>query len=116
MNYWVEIFLFLLFIYVLIKHRQRYWKRLGVPYIKPTFFFGNTLGVDVRIHHTAFWRKIYDQLKTMGPVGGFYVFTEPMAMITDLDLIRTICIKDFDYFPNRGEEFLSILSLKLKNF
>ena len=63
--------------YIFVKRKHSYWKRLGVPYIEPEFFFGNTRGVDTDIHHSEFWRRAYTKLKKNGsPIQGVYVYTE----------------------------------------
>lgn len=92
----------LLIFYAFVKRQLSYWKRRGVPYIEPHFFFGNTMGVDYTIHNSEFWKKMYTRLKGKGPIVGVYVYTVPVAMITDLNLAKRIFIKDFDYFCNRG--------------
>lgn len=63
--------------YFFVKRKHSYWKRLGVPHIKPEFFWGNTRGVDTDIHHSEFWRRMYLKLKHNGsPVSGVYLYTE----------------------------------------
>lgn len=89
-------------LYILIKRRQTYWQRLGVPYVEPEFFYGNSKGIDKTIHHSEIWRNHYFKLKEKGPVVGFYLYTEPVAMITDPELMKRIYVTDFDYFTNRG--------------
>lgn len=63
--------------YFFVKRKHNYWKRLGVPHIKPDFFWGNTRGVDSTLHHSEFWRRMYMKLKDNGsPISGVYVYTE----------------------------------------
>jgi cytochrome P450 family 6 len=88
--------------YFFVKRKLSYWERLGVPHIKPDFFWGNTKGIDSKYHHSEFWRQMYLKLKNAGPIAGVYVYTEPVAMVTDLDLAKRVFVKDFDYFCNRG--------------
>lgn len=91
-----------LFFYFFVKRKHNFWKRLGVPYIEPEFFYGNSKGIDKTIHHSEIWRNHYFKLKDKGPVVGFYLYTEPIAMITDPELMKRIYVEDFDYFCNRG--------------
>lgn len=89
-------------IYLFLRNKFRYWKNRNVPYIEPEFFYGNSRGINKKYHMNEFIRKIYLQLKPKGPIGGVYMFTQKMAIATDLDLIKTIMVKDFTTFPNRG--------------
>lgn len=47
-------------------------------------------------------RDCYIELKSQGPVGGIYFLTEPSAVITDMDLLKHIFVKDVQYFQDRG--------------
>lgn len=79
-----------------------YWKTRGVPHIEPKFPHGNTAGLGTKFHTFAIVKKVYDELKDKGPVGGIYISFRPTAVITDLDLVKNVLVKDFNYFPNRG--------------
>lgn len=47
-------------------------------------------------------RDCYIELKSQGLVGGIYFLTEPSAVITDMDLLKHIFVKDVQYFQDRG--------------
>lgn len=49
--------------------------------------------------------KFYSELKNQGKFGGIYFFTKPALLITDLDFLKTVLIKDFSYFHDRGERW-----------
>lgn len=34
---------------------------------------------------------------------GYYQFTKPILLLRDPDLIKQICVKDFDAFPERRD-------------
>ncbi|XP_070505838.1 probable cytochrome P450 6a14 [Chironomus tepperi] len=89
-------------IYGYLLHQYSYWKRRNIPYIEPHLIYGNAKGVESKIHHTQFWIDTYQKLKSKGPVAGLYVYFFPVAIVTDLDVIKQILIKDFNIFPNRG--------------
>jgi cytochrome P450 family 6 len=82
--------------------QHRYWQRLNFPFEKPEFFYGNARGIGTKFVHADFWKKFYMKMKSRGPVCGVYLFYEPFAIITNLDLVKTILVKDFHNFPNRG--------------
>lgn len=92
-------------LYAFLLHRFTYWKRRGVPFINPSIIYGNAKGIESKIHHTNFWIDIYQKLKSYGPIGGLYVFFYPVAIVTDLDLIKQILVKDFTNFMDRGHYF-----------
>ena len=37
----------------------KYWKYLGVPFVKPDFFYGNLKGVGTKIHTYELMLKVY---------------------------------------------------------
>lgn len=60
------------------------------------------VGVGSKITFGEMAQNAYNELKGKGPVGGLYFFTEPAVIITDMDLLRDIFVKDFQYFNDRG--------------
>uniref|UniRef100_A0A1I8P8Y4 Cytochrome P450 n=1 Tax=Stomoxys calcitrans TaxID=35570 RepID=A0A1I8P8Y4_STOCA len=54
------------------------------------------------MHHTNIVEELYKRFKGKEKMVGFYVFTRPVALILDLDLVRQILVKDFNNFANRG--------------
>ena len=79
-----------------------HWNRLGVPTIEPKFPFGNLKGMGTKYHLSELMRVFYKEFKGKQLFGGIHFFTDPVAVITDLELIKKILIKDFSYFTNRG--------------
>jgi cytochrome P450 family 9 len=51
-------------------------------------------------------QEIYDSLKNRGKVVGFYNLTDPVYIVTDIEVIKQIAIKDFNNFMNRGDFFV----------
>lgn len=89
--------------YFLHKKTFEYWKTRNVPYIQPELFYGNSRGLGTDYHTYLFMLKAYKELKDQGePLGGVYISLRPTAIITDLDLVKSVLVKDFNYFPNRG--------------
>lgn len=89
------------FAWLYVQYAYSYWKRRGVPYLKPKFPFGafakgflQKISIDDQI------KEIYD-LSTE-PFVGVYSLITPVLLIRDPELIRTILIKDFASFPHRG--------------
>lgn len=93
-------------IFWFIRKKYNYWSDLGVKSFSISFPYGNIKGVGKKHHISQFLVDIYGKLKNIGePIGGFYMFIRPIAIVTDLDLVKFILIKDFNTFPNRGLYF-----------
>lgn len=89
--------------YFWIRSKYTYFERRGFLSKKPTFLYGNLKGVNKEFHISHFIKKFYEEFKNKGPVHGLYqVFLRPSFVVTDLDVIKEILIKDFDNFRNRG--------------
>lgn len=88
---------------VLVKQRYRYWKDRGIPYIEPSFPKGN-LGILKESEHLfELPKRIYLELKGKGkPLGGVFVTIKPAAIVLDLDIVKTMLVKDFQHFQDRG--------------
>uniref|UniRef100_A0A1Y1L314 Cytochrome P450 n=1 Tax=Photinus pyralis TaxID=7054 RepID=A0A1Y1L314_PHOPY len=82
------------------KNKYKYWESRGVPYDKPTLFFG------------SFWRFFFERdnlnkyLERTGkkydsPYFGFFIFTKPILVIQDIEIAKRIFVKDFVSFPNK---------------
>lgn len=89
-------------LYIILRRRFEYWKRRNVPYVEPELYYGNARGIGKDYHFGDFLKKMYFELKPFGAIGGMYINYRLAAIVTDLDLIKTILIKDFNIFQNRG--------------
>nr|QZM07481.1 cytochrome P450 monooxygenase CYP6TC1 [Lasioderma serricorne] len=85
-------------------YSYNYFKRKGIPYIQPTFPFGNGWELfSGKKHSTFIFKEFYDVFKKMGAqIGGIYTLTSPTLVTIHLDIVRTIIVKDFDYFNSAG--------------
>lgn len=92
----------LTFFYVVAQYNYTYWKRKGVYSPKASFPFGHISKVikaqeQIGIHLAS----IYNETKQHRFVGLFLLHTKAL-MVNDLDLIKTMMVKDFQYFPDHG--------------
>ena len=75
--------------------------RLGIPYVPPNLIDGSFRVLRAKgtnpIEITSKWVKQY------GRVFGFFVGFRATLIITDLDMIKQILVKDFNLFPNRPD-------------
>ncbi|XP_053675737.1 cytochrome P450 6a8-like [Anopheles nili] len=107
---WLQVIGFVIAIvalcYAWIKRRYHFWKDRSVAYIEPSFPFGNfrTLG---KVEHIApITQRHYDYFRLLNvPYGGVFMLTTPLLYIFDTQLIKTLLVKDFHNFPNRGVYF-----------
>lgn len=87
--------------YVFVRHRYGYWKRLGVPHIPPEFPFGNRTKATRQI--SLLLHEFYKKLKRSDyPLFGMYFMQSPIAVVSSLKLAKSVLIKDFQYFADRG--------------
>uniref|UniRef100_A0A182PYW8 Uncharacterized protein n=1 Tax=Anopheles epiroticus TaxID=199890 RepID=A0A182PYW8_9DIPT len=89
-------------IYLILVRRNRYWIERNIPQLNPELLFGDVRDVNKTYHIGEKFRQLYTQLKGKHPFGGIYMFTKPVALITDLELLKCIFVKDFQYFHDRG--------------
>ena len=79
-----------------------FWKRLDIPGPKPTLFFGNFLDIVAKKLSIAdYIKKWYSHYKNE-PLFGMYAGTSPLLFVNDLDMIKSVLIKDFALFADRG--------------
>lgn len=97
-------------IYLFFKNRFQYFKKQGIPYAEPKFPFGNLQGINSKYHMADILINLYNEHKEKGSVVGFYNLADPVFMITDLEMIKIVTVKNFNSFVNRGKE--QRLSLK----
>lgn len=90
-------------VYYFIRQRYSYWKRLNVPYVEPTFPFGNLKELGKTMSSSKLFEKYYRELKNSSlPFGGLYFFIKPTVLATNLDFVKNVLIKDFNHFVSRG--------------
>ena len=53
------------------------------------------------MHHSTLLQEVYDAFKGKCRLAGTYIYTKPIAVILDLDLVKMVLIKDFSKFVNR---------------
>ncbi|KAK9696322.1 Cytochrome P450 [Popillia japonica] len=91
-------------LYLYIKWIYNYWGRRNVPYLKPRFPFGNVEPIwatKLGFHQTI--ANIYKEFKTKGyKFGGAFTLLRPAFVPVNLDILKHIMIKDFQYFVDRG--------------
>uniref|UniRef100_A0A182MDG1 Cytochrome P450 n=2 Tax=Anopheles culicifacies TaxID=139723 RepID=A0A182MDG1_9DIPT len=93
----------LLWIYLHFKQRYRFWAVHNVPYMEPSFPVGNVADtLKPTIHFAHIIEKLYKRLKSSGDYVGIYFFRDPVLLVLSPEFARTILVKDFNYFVDRG--------------
>ncbi|EAT39034.1 AAEL009133-PA [Aedes aegypti] len=87
---------------ILVRRRYSYWKRIGVPFIQPRFPLGSIGSIGTRIHSSQLLAQFYQQLKGSHPFAGIFYFLQPVALALDLEFVKNVMVRDFQYFHDRG--------------
>jgi cytochrome P450 family 6 len=85
------------------KWSHQYWKRRNLQFLEPTVPFGN-FGDSIRGKENlgVTFKRLYGQMKAKGwKHGGIYVLTSPNYIPVNLDYVKNIMAKDFQYFVDR---------------
>lgn len=97
------VILFIVTLYLLYKFLNRnfdYWKRRGVPYLKPRILFGNYY--DIMMFKKPIGHKLAEMYNEIaGPYFGMWVFNQPHFVVKSPELVKQILVKDFKYFQDR---------------
>lgn len=74
-------------------------KGIGIPGPKPNFILGNLVDITKEGLNGVFpkWTKKY------GKIVGFYIGGRPQVLITDIEMIRHVMVKDFHIFSNKSQ-------------
>nr|CAD7440165.1 unnamed protein product [Timema bartmani] len=91
-------------LYFYFEHKFTYWKKRGVPFVKPLPFVGNFKDVLLqRRSPSHFFEDIYKKGRGK-PLIGFYIFGKPSVVIRDPAIVKNVLVKDFNVFSDRHIE------------
>lgn len=110
LSFWCDLCL-LLFVpvgcalYIFYRHKFNYWRKKGVPGPEPSIPFGSVKEMALgNKHFGEVYAQIYEESK-QHPFVGAYLLHRPALVVNDLDLIKTILVKDFIHFTDHGVKF-----------
>jgi hypothetical protein len=87
--------------YLYFTRNFKFWHKLGIPYVKPTPFVGNFKECAFqRVNIGKHLKHIYEEHSDK-PYVGIFSFDKPILLIRDLELVKNILVKDFQYFIDR---------------
>lgn len=88
--------------YYFVRRRYSYWERAGIPYVQPKFPYGSVKTLGTVEHSSQLFTRLYNDFKGQGKYVGIYMFLSPAIITLDIDFVKTILVKEFQYFVNRG--------------
>jgi hypothetical protein len=87
-------------LYFIATSNYNHFSKRNVPFIKPLPFVGSMGSALLRKQYfPQLMIEAYNGLKGH-PYGGFFIFNQPVIIPRDLELIKTIAVKDFEYFTD----------------
>lgn len=89
-------------LYLFLRRKYSYWADRNVPHESGRFPMGSLNGMGSKHHLVHITDRIYHKFKGTGSVAGFYVTLSPTLLVTDLELVKQILVKDFNSFRDRG--------------
>ncbi|KAG4079535.1 hypothetical protein HA402_005232 [Bradysia odoriphaga] len=90
------------YLYISYKIRYQFWKKRNVPYLQPTFPIGNMLDSFKKKHFAYTAQDFYNKLKHHGDYAGVFFFKKPVLVVLSPEFAKTVLVKDFQYFVDRG--------------
>jgi hypothetical protein len=85
-------------LYFYVTRNFKFWQKLGIPYVKPTPFFGNLKNCTFqKVNIGKHLQQIYEQHSDK-PYVGIFSFDKPSLLIRDLELVKNILVKDSQSF------------------
>ncbi|CAL7950309.1 unnamed protein product [Xylocopa violacea] len=92
----------LLPLYYYLKSVYRFWENRGVSGPQPIFCIKSTIKLLLaKLSSAQFSKDIYDTYKDE-PMIGLYISKSPILILKDPELIKTVLIRDFSSFTDRG--------------
>lgn len=86
----------------LIKRKYSYWKDMGIPSEEPVFPYGNIKGLGREHHFSSILSRLYYKFKSLGtPFVGLYFYLSPVVLVTSLDFVKTVLVRDAANFIDR---------------
>ena len=82
--------------------KLKFFYSSGIPYTSPLPIFGNMAPVIFRLQNLSNLIQTDYYLNPSAKYYGFFDFMNPVIVLRDLELIKSIGVKNFDSFPNHG--------------
>jgi cytochrome P450 family 6 len=87
-------------LYLYLTRNFNFWKKLGVPYIKPLPLLGNLKEcVLLKVTIGKHFKNLYDEHSDKRYVG-IFSFDQPSLLVRDPNLVKYILVKDSKFFAD----------------
>lgn len=100
----IGIIALLLLLYYWLMANYNFWESRGIPGPKPILLFGTIKDMIYRKYSIGSYLKVVYEQFPSEPMIGLYVRREPVLVLNDMELIKTVLIKDFKSFMDRGTQ------------
>jgi cytochrome P450 family 6 len=102
-NVFLIIFAIVAAVSAYVRRKFAFWAERNVKFIKPKFPYGNIQGMGKTRGMFEITQEHYTTMKSSQlQYVGIYFFIQPVVLALDLDFVKTIMVKDFQYFHDRG--------------
>lgn len=89
--------------YLFLMKKYSYFKDRDIPHMERNSLILGSLGdVGKKYHFLDFMKVVYNKCKDKGGVCGYYSLFLPTFLVTDLEIVKQITVKDFNVFTDRG--------------
>ncbi|XP_070493750.1 probable cytochrome P450 6a13 [Chironomus tepperi] len=88
-------------LYFWFKKKHLFWKDRGFIYPEPSIPLGSLNGIGVKEHFSEYVKRHYDLYKNRSPAFGMYLVANPALVITDIELIKDVMVRQFESFHER---------------
>jgi cytochrome P450 family 6 len=86
--------------YFYLTRNFNFWKKLGVPYVKPLLLLGNLKECDfLKVTIAEYLKRLYDEYGDKRYVG-IFSFDKPSLLVRDPELVKNILVKDSKFFAD----------------
>lgn len=82
------------------KNKYSYFERLNIPFIPPVFPLGNLKEIGGQTNLMVWSKDMYFTFRDRYLFGGIFIGFEPVVVLTDLNLIKSVLIENFSSFPD----------------
>lgn len=88
-------------IHLKLKEKYSYWKYKGVIHEEPSFLFGSYRNYALQKEYIGYVVQKICAKYPNEPFIGAYFGTEPVIIVKDLELVKTVMAKEFNHFNSR---------------